>query len=288
MSKSPPIGVLGGTGLYEIPGLELLESVRIETPFGDPSSEYVRGVLAGKEVIFLSRHGQGHRVAAPYINFRANIFGFKALGVAALVAVNAVGSMKEEYHPTDIVVPDQFYDATKRRDMSFFTGTPAVHVDMADPTCPVLDEILFESGKTAGARMHRGGTYICIEGPAFSTRAESRIYKSWDVDVIGMTMASEARLAREAEICYSSLALVTDYDVWKEGAEDVSVEVILGNLRKNAETARNILVEAIPRIAPERECSCGCAMESAIVSEPGVVPRETVEELAVLIKEYLE
>jgi len=287
MDKPSPIGITGGTGVYEIPELEVLESVAVETPFGEPSDEYIRGNLMGVDVIFLSRHGRGHLYSASGVNYRANIYGFKKLGVTTLLSVSAVGSMKEEHHPTDIIIPDQFFDNTRRRVSTFFTGSPAIHVDLADPTCPALREILYESGKRAGASIKQGGTYICIDGPAFSTRAESMVFRSWDMDIIGMSGATEAKLCREAELCYASLALVTDYDVWKEGAEDVTIEVIVANLRKNAATAKGILKEAIQVITRDRGCSCRNALDNAILSDINVVSDESRARLGILVDRHM-
>lgn len=286
MNDSPPIGMFGGSGFYDLPDLVITEEVQVTTPFGDPSDAFVVGELSGRKVIFLSRHGRGHLISAPFVNYRANIYGFLKLGVERLVSVGAVGSMKEEYRPTDILVPDQFFDNTKGRESTFFTGTPAVHVDLADPVCPGLSDILYTCGQEVGANIHRGGTYLCMEGPGFSTRAESRIYRSWGVDVIGMTFATEAKLAREAELCYAQLSLVTDYDVWKEGADDVTVETILANLAKSNMEARMILKEVLKRIPAERECSCGRALCEAIVSDPAKVPEEEKVRLVDILGKY--
>ena len=287
MDNPSPIGITGGTGVYEIPELEVLESVAVNTPFGKPSDEYILGNLMGVDVIFLSRHGRGHLYSAPGVNYRANIYGFKMLGVDTLLAISAVGSMREEHHPTDIIIPDQFFDNTRRRVSTFFTGSPAIHVDLADPTCPALREILYRSGLRAGASIKNGGTYICIDGPAFSTRAESMVYRSWGMDIIGMSAATEAKLCREAEMCYASLSLVTDYDVWKEGAEDVTVDVIVANLRKNARTARAILKETILNIPGDRGCSCRNALDNAIVSDAGVISNESRARLGFLLDRRL-
>ena len=287
MAEAPPIGITGGTGLYEIPEMEIEEEVKLETPFGDPSDVYIRGELKGVPVVFQARHGRGHRITSPGVNYRANIYGFKVMGVDTLISVAAVGSMKEKYHPTDIVIPDQFYDHTKSRECSFFESTPAVHVDFADPVCPVLSEVLHRSGRAVGARVHMGGTYICIEGPAFSTHAESNIYRSWGVDVIGMTAAPEAKLAREAEICYASLSLVTDYDVWKEKAEDVTAGLILANMRTVAETAKEIIREAVPHIKADRNCPCRNMLMYAIATDPNIISNETRCTLEPILGKYL-
>ncbi len=287
MSDAPPVGIVGGSGLYEMPEMEVLEEVSIPTPFGEPSDSYIRGRLSGTDAIFLSRHGRGHQWPATRVNFRANVYGFKALGCDALISVNACGSMREDYQPTDVVIPDQFFDRTSGRESSFFEGMPAVHVDMADPMCPVLAGMLYGAGKHVGANVHRGGSSLTIDGPAFSTRAESRIYRAWGVDLIGMTLATEAKLAREAELCYASVSLVTDYDVWKDTAEDVTIELILDNLRKSADAAKAIIREAAKGISPDRPCKCRGALEAAIVSSPGVVPDQTRRELEVLLGKYL-
>jgi 5'-methylthioadenosine phosphorylase len=287
MAEAPPVGITGGTGLYEIEEMEIVEEVTLDTPFGDPSDAYIRGKLMGIPVVFQARHGRGHRITSPGVNYRANIYGFKVMGVDTLVSVAAVGSMKEHYHPTDIVIPDQFFDHTKSRECSFFESSPAVHVDFADPVCPVLSEVLFESGKAAGAKTHMGGTYICIEGPAFSSRAESRLYRSWGVDVIGMTAAPEAKLAREAEICYASLSLVTDYDVWKEKAADVTAGLILANMQTVAETAKEIIKEAVPRISNDRSCACRNMLKHAIATAPDLISEETRATLEPILGKYI-
>jgi 5'-methylthioadenosine phosphorylase len=281
------IGIIGGSGLYDMPELEVREKLTIDTPFGDPSDTFVRGSLAGVEVVFLARHGHGHRISAPGVNYRANVFGMKTLGVDTLISVNAVGSMREDFHPTDIVIPDQFFDFSKTRKSTFFEGAPAVHVDFADPVCAALSGILFDGARAVGANVHMGGMCISIEGPAFSTRAESNLYRSWGADVIGMTSATEAKLAREAEMCYASLSLVTDYDVWKERAEDVTAGLILANMRITVETAREILKRAIPDIPANPDCPCRSALASAIASDPSVVPGETRSQLAPLLSRYL-
>jgi len=287
MADAPPIGITGGTGLYEIPEMEIEEEVKLDTPFGDPSDVYIRGKLKGVPVIFQARHGRGHRITSPGVNYRGNIYGFKVLGVDTLISVAAVGSMKEKYHPTDIVIPDQFYDHTKSRECSFFESSPAVHVDFADPVCPVISGVLFESGKAVGAKVHTGGTYICIEGPAFSTRAESNIYRSWGVDVIGMTAAPEAKLAREAEICYASLSLVTDYDVWKEKTADVTAGLILANMRTVAETAKEIIKEAVPRVKDDRDCACRNMLMYAIATDPDIISDEARTTLEPILGKYI-
>lgn len=283
MAERSPIGVTGGTGVYEMVDLEVLDQVEMDTPFGLPSDHYVLGRLDGIDVVFLARHGRGHRLPACGVNYRANIYGFKALGCDTILSVSAVGSMKEEYRPRDIVIPDQFFDNTKSRQSTFFPGNPAVHVELADPTCPVISELLYECAAGRGIRSHRGGTYVCIDGPAFSTRAESRVYRSWNMDVIGMTGATEVKLCREAEMCYGTIALVTDYDVWKEDAEDVTIDAIVAILHENAEAARSILKDTITKMPSERDCGCRSALDNAIVSAPDTVSDDTRRRLHVLL-----
>ena len=242
------VGIIGGSGLYAMEGLREVQEVRVDTPFGPPSDAFVTGTLEGRRVAFLSRHGRGHRIMPSELNFRANIYGMKLLGAEWIISASAVGSMREEYRPRDIVIPDQFFDRTKARVSTFFGDGLVAHVGFADPTCRVLGGILFRAGQQAGARVHRDGTYLCIEGPQFSTRAESRIYRTWGVDVIGMTNLQEAKLAREAEICYATLALVTDYDVWHETEADVTVEAVVAVLTDNVEMAKRIVRTALPML----------------------------------------
>lgn len=287
MGETNRIGITGGTGVYEIFDLEVIDKVEVETPFGLPSDHFIIGKLHGIDVVFLARHGRGHKLAACSVNYRANIYGFKALGCDALLSIGAVGSMKEEYRPTDILVPDQFFDITRRRENSFFTGSPAVHVSIADPTCPVMGELLYQSAVSEGATVHRGGTYICIDGPAFSTRAESKAYRAWGMDVIGMTGATEAKLCREAEMCYGTISLVTDYDVWKEDAEDVTIDAIVAILHQNAEMAKSIIRDAIIKVPSERECSCRDALLNTIVTHSETISDETRRRLEVLTGRYL-
>lgn len=281
------IGIIGGSGLYAMPEIEISGAKDIDTPFGRPSDEFMLGTLMGVEVVFLSRHGRGHRVVAPGVNYRANIFGMKTLGVDTIISVNAVGSMHESYHPTDIVIPDQFFDNTKSRQSTFFPDCPAVHVDIADPVCGVLSGVLLESCREAGARVHMGGICFCIDGPSFSTRAESKIFRSLGADVIGMTLATEAKLAREAEICYASLSMVTDYDVWQEKVEDVTTDLIIANMLKTVDTVRDVLKKAIPRVPAARGCRCRSALEGAIATNPSAVPEEAKARLEPLIGKYL-
>jgi 5'-methylthioadenosine phosphorylase len=277
---------MGGSGLYEMDGLEDVRWEKVKTPFGDPSDAYCIGRLGGTTVIFLARHGRGHRLSPSEINYRANIYGLKALGARWVVSVSAVGSMKEEIHPLDIVIPDQFYDQTRRRISSFFGDGIVGHVGMADPVCGDLADLLESAARESGARVHRGGTYLCIEGPQFSTRGESNIYRRWGVSVIGMTNMPEAKLAREAELCYATLALATDYDVWHDDHDAVSVEAVVANLLKNVATARVILGKALPRIG--KPCAAGCpsALASAVITNPAAFPAGTRKRLALLLDKY--
>ena len=282
-------GILGGTGLYEIEGLTEVREVRLRTPFGDPSDSYVTGTLEGRRVAFLSRHGRGHRWLPGEVNYRANIYGFKLLGAARIISVNSVGSLREEIKPRDIVFPDQFYDRTHRAS-TFFGDGLAAHIGFAEPTCPALSRALHEAAGGLGLRSHLGGIYICIEGPAFSTKAESAIYRGWGCDVIGMTAATEARLSREAEICYATMNLVTDYDVWRPGEETVSVELVMANLARNVVNAKAVIKAAVAGLSPEGEAACGCgrALENTIVTNPGLIPAETLERLGLLVGKYLK
>ena len=281
------VGIIGGSGMYEMDGLEILREEQVRTPFGDPSDRYVVGRLDGRPVAFLARHGRAHSLMPSELNFRANIYGFKLLGAEWILSASAVGSMREDVKPLDILIPDQFFDRTRGRIGTFFGNGLVAHVSLADPTCPVLGEVLYRAGTQAGARMHRGGTYLCMEGPQFSTRAESRIYRGWGVDVIGMTNLQEAKLAREAEICYATMALVTDYDVWHETEDDVSVESVVAVLRQNVRTARLILREAVRMIPPARTCACGHALRDAIITARERIPAEVKRDLAPIVGKYL-
>ena len=280
------IGVIGGSGLYEMEGLTNIERVRLQTPFGDPSDEYIVGRLGDAKLAFLPRHGRGHRILPHEINFRANIHGMKQLGVQWILSVSAVGSMKEDIHPGDIVVPDQFIDRTKNRENSFFGRGVAGHVGFADPICNATAKHVYDAAVAAGARAHRGGTYVVIDGPMFSTRAESRVYRSWGVDVIGMTNLPEAKLAREAEICYSTIALSTDYDCWHETEEDVSVEAVIAILQKNVALARRIVKGAVERIPEARSCGCADAAKFAVMTAPEAIPAEARARLDVILGKY--
>jgi 5'-methylthioadenosine phosphorylase len=283
------IGILGGTGLYEIGGITDVQEIRLITPFGSPSDAFFLGTLEGKRVAFLSRHGRGHRLLPSDINFPANIFGFKMLGAGRIIAVNSCGSLKEEIRPRDIVFSDQFFDRTRRRN-TFFGDGIAIHISFAEPVCPELVDVLYEEGKGLGLRVHKGGTYLAIEGPAFSSKAESRVYRLWGCDVIGMTAATEAKLSREAEICYATMNLVTDYDVWHSEEESVSVELILENLLLNIEHAKSIIKRAVAALPSDRgeKCECGRGIENCIVTRKDLITPEARERLHHLISKYIK
>jgi len=282
------IGVIGGSGLYEMDGLTQVKTVKVATPFGIPSDDYIIGTLNNKRVAFLPRHGRGHRLLPTDINYRANIYGMKKLGVERIISVSAVGSMKEEIKPGDIVIPDQFYDHTKHRRSTFFGNGVVAHVGMADPVCAGLCKILIEAGVQVGATIHRSGTYLCMEGPQFSTRAESLTYRSWNVDVIGMTNATEAKLAREAEICYSTIALATDYDCWHHSEEAVTVEAVLAVMKHNIETSKSMIREAVRMVTGFRDCGCGEALRNTIMTPEKLIPAKTRKYLAPIIGKYMK
>jgi len=280
------IGVIGGSGLYDIKDMTIEDRVRLETPFGEPSDEFVIGALAGARAAFLPRHGRGHRLPPTHINYRANIWGMKMLGVERIVASGACGSFKEELPPGTIVILDQFIDRTRHR-LDSFTGPGLVaHVLFADPICPDLAGILHAAANRAGAPVRMGGTYVCMEGPQFSTRAESRLYKSWGADVIGMTNLTEARLCREAEICYASLALVTDFDSWRQSEDDVTIEGVLAVMGKNSETFKAIIREALPKLSAPRACACPDAMKFAVVTGAKNIPAKTRKDFALVLDKY--
>ena len=282
------IGVIGGSGLYDMEGLEQVERIRVETPFGEPSDEYVTGVLNGVKMVFLPRHGRGHRFLPSEVNYRANIFGMKKLGVERIISVSAVGSLKDAIAPGHIVIPDQFIDRTKgvRRDTFFGDGIVA-HVGFADPVCHTLSDTLYIAANRAGATVHKGGSYICMEGPAFSTRAESFSYLALGASVIGMTNLTEAKLAREAEICYGIIALSTDYDCWHDSHDDVTVEAIIKIIQQNVAMAKNIIRNAVSEIGRVRNCQCGSAMQYAVITDKSVIPEETKRKLEPIIGKYL-
>jgi len=288
MSEDVKIGIIGGSGLYDIEEVTDITHVSLDTPFGAPSDEYIIGSLQGIRVAFLPRHGRGHRLIPSEINFRANIYGLKQLGVERLISVTAVGSLKEDIRPLDIVVPDQFFDRTKDRVGTFFGKGLVAHVAFADPVCPELAKLVYEGAASADASVHMGGTLICIAGPAFSTRAESNVYRRWGMDIIGMTSLQEAKLAREAEICYAAMAMVTDYDAWHEDESAVTVETVVQNLQKNLSTANRVIRMVVPQISTKRECSCATALKNAIMTDPGVIPRETRKNLDLLVGKYLK
>jgi 5'-methylthioadenosine phosphorylase len=284
---SIPIGIIGGSGLYDMPELTDREERRVETPFGDPSASYIVGTLRGRRVAFLARHGAGHRLLPSELNFRANIYGFKALGVEYIISASAVGSLRQEYKPMDLVIPDQFLDRTRGRISTFFGRGLVAHVGFAHPFCAPLSAIALRASQAAGATVHQGGTYVCMEGPQFSTLAESQLYRSWGMDIIGMTNLQEAKLAREAEICYTTIALVTDYDCWHPEHDQVTVEMIVGNLVQNAKTAQHVIANAVGQLPFARQCECATALKHAIITRPEAVPADVKRELAIIVGKYL-
>ncbi len=287
MMDKPRLAVIGGSGLYSMQGLEDVQEVSVSTPFGSPSDAIVLGTFDGVRVAFLPRHGRGHRISPTNLPVRANVFALKTLGVERIVSVSAVGSLQEEMKPLDMVVPHQIIDRTRLRDNTFFDGDLVVHVAFSDPFCPALSQLVYDSGVKAGASMHEGGTYLVMEGPAFSTRAESHMYRQWGADIIGMTALPEAKLAREAEMCYSTLACVTDYDCWREATEVVTVEMVVANLMRNVDTSVNILRNLIPRVPMGRNCGCGSALENAILTSGELVSEEYKGRMGALIGKYV-
>ena len=281
------IGIIGGSGLYSMPGFEAQSEVALDTPWGSPSDPYVTGKLAGKDVAFLARHGRGHRISPSELNFRANIFGFKMLGVERILSLSAVGSLKEEHRPLEFVIPDQFFDRTKARPSTFFGEGLVAHVSFADPVCGELAAIVKAACDSAEVTAKLGGTYLCMEGPAFSTKAESNVYRSLGMDVIGMTNLQEAKLAREAEMCYATVAMVTDYDCWHPEHDAVTVTDIIANLNKNAENACKVIAAAVARLPESRACKCGSALKHALITDPAVVPPATRQKLELLVGKYL-
>jgi len=280
------IGIIGGSGLYAMPGFEARQEVVMETPWGPPSDNFVLGKLCGKSVAFLSRHGRGHRISPSELNFRANIYGMKSLGVERIISLSAVGSLKEEHRPLDFVIPDQFFDRTRGRVSTFFGEGLVAHISFADPVCPQLAEVVQQAAARVGVNAKNGGTYLCMEGPAFSTKAESNVYRSWGMDVIGMTNLQEAKLAREAEICYVTVAMVTDYDCWHPGHDAVTVKEIIGNLVKNAENACKLVAAVVAQMPASRSCKCGSALSHAIITDRSLVPETTRQKLGILIEKY--
>ncbi len=281
------IGIIGGSGLYSMPGLTNVREERVETPFGDPSDAFVLGDLEGRRVAFLARHGRGHRILPSELNFRANIYAMKILGIERILSISAVGSLKEEHKPTDFVIPDQFIDRTFARVSTFFGEGIVGHVGFGDPVCGTVTQVFEAACKEVGVVGKRGGTYVCMEGPQFSTRAESNLYRSWGADVIGMTNLQEAKLAREAEICYATVAMVTDYDCWRAGHDDVTVDQIVAVLHQNAENAAKVVKAAVRGMPGERKCACASALQYAILTDRKAIPDATRQKLALLLDKYL-
>jgi len=282
------IGIIGGSGLYNMPGLSEVREVRLDTPFGAPSETYVLGTLEGRRVAFLSRHGRGHRILPHELNFRANIYGFKQLGVERILSLSAVGSLKQEHMPLEFVIPDQFFDRTRQRISTFFGEGIVAHIAFADPICPEIARVMQGACTQAGVVGKLGGTYVCIEGPQFSTKAESNLYRSWGMDVVGMTGLQEAKLAREAEICYATLAMVTDYDCWHPTHDSVTVEQVVAVLLKNAENACAVVRNAVKAMPKKRSCKCGEALATAIMTEPSRIPSAARQRLKLIVGKYLE
>jgi 5'-methylthioadenosine phosphorylase len=282
------IGIIGGSGLYNMPGINRVREVRLTTPFGKPSDAYILGELEGHRVAFLSRHGRGHLLMPTEINFRANIYGMKKLGVERIISVSAVGSLREDFRPLDMVLPAQFFDRTRHRVSTFFGNGLVAHISFADPVCPSMVKTLRQACAKAGVTCHEGGTYLCMEGPAFSTQAESNTYRAWGMDIIGMTNLQEAKLAREAEICYVTLAMVTDYDCWHPEHDAVTVSTVVENLTHNAENAQKIIRHAVRILPRERACKCGAALAHAILTDRKKIPAKTKKKLALLVGKYLK
>ena len=281
------LGVMGGSGLYDMAGLKDASWRRIASPFGETSDEFLFGVLDGLDVVFVPRHGRGHRHSPSELKFRANIYGFKLLGVDRIVSLSAVGSLKEEHPPLKFVIPDQFFDRTRGRVSTFFGEGLVAHISFADPVCPQLSDVVHQACVQSGVAVGRGGTYLCMEGPAFSTKAESNIYRSWGMDVIGMTNLQEAKLAREAELCYVTIAMVTDYDCWHEEHDAVTVTDILANLKQNADNACKVVAATVAGMPEDRECKCGAALAHALITDPKAVPEATRKKLELLVGKYL-
>jgi 5'-methylthioadenosine phosphorylase len=282
------IGIIGGSGLYNMPGLDRIKEVRVTTPFGKPSDAYVLGSLEGRRVAFLARHGRGHVLMPSELNFRANIYGMKKLGVAQIISVSAVGSLREDFHPLDMVLPSQFFDRTRHRVSTFFGGGIVAHISFADPVCASVVASLKSGCLSSGVTCHEGGTYLCMEGPAFSTKAESITYRAWGMDIIGMTNLQEAKLAREAEICYATLAMVTDYDCWHPGHDAVTVTQVIEYLTRNVENAQNIIRAAVRKLPSKRSCGCGSALAHAILTDRKKIPAAARKKLALLIGKYVK
>ena len=281
------IGIIGGSGLYQMAGLTEAQEVAVDTPFGKPSDNFIVGKIEGKRVAFLARHGRGHRILPSELNFRANIYAMKKLGVEKIISASAVGSLREEHRPLDIVLPDQFFDRTRGRISTFFGEGLVVHVSFSHPVCAHLGEQLMDASAQSGVPVKRGGTYLCMEGPAFSTVAESNVYRSWGMDIIGMTNLQEAKLAREAEICYATVALVTDYDCWHPEHDAVTVDQVIAVLNQNSENGQKLIRAAVRVLDDQRPCKCGSALKSAILTDKAKVPAEIKERLALLIGKYI-
>ncbi len=281
------IGIIGGSGLYKIDGLKDIKEVKVDTPFGKPSDDYIVGHLEGPEVVFLPRHGRGHRILPTELNYRANIYGMKKLGVEQIISISAVGSYKEELKPLDIVLPDQFVDRTNQaRKTTFFGEGIVAHISFAEPVCPELKKAIYDAGNELGVTMHSNGTYLNMEGPAFSTKAESRLFKNLDMDIVGMTNMPEARLAREAEICFATVAFVTDYDCWHE--EMVTIDMVIANLTKNVETAKRLIKKVTPKLTKKRNCACKDALKYAIITDKKLIPKLTKKKLDIIIGKYIQ
>lgn len=285
--SSIKIGIVGGSGLYDLDGLTDIKEIKVETPFGSPSDTYITGRLNGSNLVFLPRHGQGHRLLPSELNYRANIYGFKQLNVTHLISVTAVGSLQEHLPPTDIVIPDQLVDRTVNRKSTFFGNGVVGHIPFSDPFCPELSQTLYKTAQSCKASIQLGGTLVTIEGPAFSTRAESKLYQSWGIDIIGMTTLQEAKLSREAEICYSALAMVTDYDCWREETEAVTVETVVEHMKQNSAMAKKIIENSIPNILPPQNCTCTKSLENAIMTHPEHINKKTVKDLSEILKKYV-
>lgn len=281
------IGIIGGSGLYSMPGLEGVRESRVKTPFGEPSDALVFGTIEGRRVVFLARHGRGHRILPSEINFRANLYAMKLAGVERVISISAVGSLREDLQPLEFLIPDQFYDRTHRRISTFFGGGIVAHVGFDKPTCPHLSGILAEACDASGVTVHRGGTYVCMEGPQFSTLAEAHVHRQLRFDVVGMTNATEAKLAREAELCYATVAMITDYDCWHPQHSSVTVEEIIANLNRNAENAQNVVRAAVRRIPASRECRCGSALAHAILTDRARIPAAARRRLSAIVGKYL-
>ena len=281
------IGIIGGSGLYEMSELKERTEVAVETPFGPPSDKFIIGTLKGRRVAFLARHGRGHRILPGELNFRANIYAMKMLGVERILSASAVGSLRQELAPQEVVLPDQFVDRTAGRVSTFFGNGLAAHIAFADPVCPDLLEQVYRASQKAGIKTVKGGIYVCMEGPAFSTRAESNLYRKWGMDVIGMTNLQEAKLAREAEICYMTMALVTDYDCWHDSHESVTVDMIIGNLIQNSKNAQTLILQTVADLAHERSCGCGDALKNALITDRSAIPGDTITRLQHIVGKYL-